>query len=567
MNPRNIEEPGWIEDEDCKPNGICTTHFGTNVHVKYTEQPPMRTTSSFMQESFIARRVEPRGDDPEPKSAGLLSTNRLRHHRIKHAGMHDQKKTLLGVAAAGAFRKLDAQSRWSQAVSTLKIDGTHGSDKRDSSKSLVQYKSGTEAIGKSTISVGRRDYQNRQEVLKLYKGGALDTFHMGSTKIEWRQDHGKPDCDTVSWSAETLGFVGNGLAKMWRKETDPENLSDANLPALVDVNSKIQQCWSLPNCMVVGVAQMIPEPDQQPGQKVQICCFMRHSTPTVFRPREQDSQKKGFPADIAKYFKIVANFEKKTIETNKLSWSYMTREQALNDIDREFKKECRCKRDGNGHGGCMVSLDPLTRKTSYWCYVENVKACEEQANVEHDFDIVIYYSADGQPWTKQLCKDECKCQGRGIPFAEEESIASNAGIWENGANFGSSCKSWTTTDSHDWCYVGIDSTCPDRRLSQERQGLNFQFYWSRVACINQDAQSSDAWLFRHFALPCTIVTSVAWMLQAVMMLLTPPMVFMTFKYVNNRCGDSINQAEIRKFSIESTDEDEFDYTESTTTAM
>jgi len=96
MNPRNIEEPGWIEDEDCKPNGICTTHFGTNVHVKYTEQPPMRTTSSFMQESFIARRVEPRGDDPEPKSAGLLSTNRLRHHRIKDAGMHDQKKNTVG---------------------------------------------------------------------------------------------------------------------------------------------------------------------------------------------------------------------------------------------------------------------------------------------------------------------------------------------------------------------------------------------------------------------------------------------------------------------------------------
>jgi len=563
INPRNIEEPGWMKDRDCKPNGFCFTSFGTHVHVKYTEQPPMKTTSSFMQENFITRRVAHRGHELVPISAGLLSAEHLRHQHNNHANMrYPRTRTRLGIAAGGVMRTFNVRRPRNRGISSLEIGATHDSDKPGFSKSLVQHTEdgeGTKVASKSS-TIGKREQDNLNEVEILYGQGAMDAFDKGSEKIEWRQDDGTPHCSTVSWSDAKLAAFENILPEFWEKKKKPQDIPVDVLPAFVDLNAQIQQCWSLSDCMVVGIAQ---KKDVQGNGNVQLCCFMRHSRPTVFTPYSPMStanQMSGFPEDIQSYVRVVANFEKKTLETNRLAQSYMTREQVLNQIDQAFKSECRCKREGEGHGGCMASRDPSTQKPAYWCYLENVAACEKQENVEQSFDIEILYAADGKPWTKDLCSTNCKCQDQGIPYADNEEVA-DVGIWENGANFGSSCKAWTKDDPREWCYVGVDSPCSDRRLSTERQGWGFRFYWSRVACMDADTQFSGTWLINHVGLRCKIWTNVAWMLQAFIVLLTPPVVFMSYQYVSNRCGDAIDEADIRKFTIESSDEDDFDYRE------
>jgi len=570
-NPRNIEEPGWMEPEDCNPNnGICTTSFGTEVHVKYTEQPQKRTESSFMQEGFTARSVEPKAHDLVPKSAGLFSDDRWRHLGPNHARVHNSRKTsLLRFAAAGQLRMLDAGDSLSRGNSTLKITTAHKSGKLGLSQSVLQHTVASQrsAIHESHIvtrqggliskATGMQKSANFKEVEKLYNGGAMDVFHYGSAKIEWRQRKGKPECQNVSWSS--LPEFENVLPDFWEKKKEPRDIGIEVHPAFADLNRKLQQCWSLPNCMVVSVAKKKQTGNDGNGN-VEICCFMRHTTPTVFDPghKPEDKEKKGFPDDIADYVKVVANFEKRTKEINKLGRAYMTTEQVYNEIEDSFKGECRCKRDDNGYGGCMASLDPSTRKPSYWCYVENVAACERQENAERSFDIDIYHTADGQAWTKDLCNTDCKCQDVGVPPVDGEKVDKEL-MWENGANYGASCKAWTTTEPRKWCYVGFDSKCSDRELSDVRQGWGFQLYWSRIACMDDHTPFSGPWLLNHFSSKCKIFSYTGWLWQALILLLMPPVVFMSFKFVNNRCGDAIEDSEARRFVVESDDEDDFVY--------
>jgi len=397
-----------------------------------------------------------------------------------------------------------------------------------------------------------------KEVEKLYYEGAMDVFYKGSGNIEWRQKDGKPECEIVSWSS--LENFEKVLPDFWEKKKKPQELGHDVLLAFAGLNRKIQQCWSLPNCKVVSVAKK-KTPSNDGNGNVEICCFMRHTTPTVFDPSHSpdQQQKAGFPDDIADYVNIVANFEKRTLEINKLGRAYMTKQQAFSEIEDSFKRECRCKRKDEGHGGCMASLDPSTRKPSYWCYVENVAACEKQENAERSFEIDIQYTANRQAWTTGLCNKDCICQDVGVPPVHGEEVAEVAkrGMWENGANYGASCKAWTTTEPRAWCYVGFDSKCSDRELSHRRGVWTFQLYWSRMPC-NHDSKFSESWLFNHLSSRCKLFSYTAWLLQALILLLMPSVVFMGFKFVNNRCGDAIEDSQAGKFVIESDDEDDFE---------
>ncbi|CAK9056857.1 Hypothetical protein SCF082_LOCUS30593 [Durusdinium trenchii] len=137
-------------------------------------------------------------------------------------------------------------------------------------------------------------------------------------------------------------------------------------------------------------------------------------------------------------------------------------------------------------------------------------------------------------------------------------------------NYGSYCQKWNGPNANkfNWCYVGWDSPCVDRRKSPNIQNPAYKDaeknvppqFWSEVAC---DAAEPNERLMG--ASDCC--ENLMYVFDGVCMLhlfLSVPMIMVLYNYIANQCGDDIQT--IAQFDVMSSSDDEDEGRKSTFSA-
>lgn len=108
-----------------------------------------------------------------------------------------------------------------------------------------------------------------------------------------------------------------------------------------------------------------------------------------------------------------------------------------------------------------------------------------------------------------------------------------------GFNYGRTCKRWDKEDQEPWCYVGFDTTCPDRKKdvvevsNAQGQPEKVSQYYSAYACVNNKQYG----LLRSYRNQCQTLVGINALLLVTLNILSLPMLILIFKFLVNRCGD------------------------------
>lgn len=212
-------------------------------------------------------------------------------------------------------------------------------------------------------------------------------------------------------------------------------------------------------------------------------------------------------------------------------------------IESLTKNSCIC--DGKPftqrHGdSCNTFLDGLEYRSWCWINKDSLDFCKEiNVNVKKD-------PLSGRYWTYDICFAQgCKCSTVDIE------------------NRGRDCREWNNGEP-EWCYVGYDSTCPDRTHAETESRevsaitsiLEISQFASRIPCEQHVRRSSATSLLDAAMGRCSTICSIIIVLLLALMLLKVPLLIIMGKFLQNRCGEHF-EAEAQ-FTVEFSSDEESD---------
>eukprot|EP00913_Durusdinium_trenchii_P009409 g8843.t1 len=216
---------------------------------------------------------------------------------------------------------------------------------------------------------------------------------------------------------------------------------------------------------------------------------------------------------------------------------WISRDSITDYTHRLYMNMCRCdakscrsftQSEGSELGWCYID-----EKTRHFC-----TASEKQ----------VFEDDQKKLWTRGICHQaenydlSCKCSGigmippKGLFDLDDELLKSEP------YNYGSYCQKWNGPNANkfNWCYVGWDSPCVDRRKSPNIQNPAYKDaeknvppqFWSEVCMLH--------------------------------LFLSVPMIMVLYNYIANQCGDDIQT--IAQFDVMSSSDDEDEGRKSTFSA-
>jgi len=243
----------------------------------------------------------------------------------------------------------------------------------------------------------------------------------------------------------------------------------------------------------------------------------------------------------------------------------------MEEIKEKLQEECTCDRGSTGAGNCNTFKEEGMKQRRFWCYINPAKvpACVlgQRLNV---------YTASGDRgrttfWTEDLCHKQCQCSGLGQYPHHGTKLSSEVRedmLWPNLMNYGESCHMWSQADKDlgkNWCFVGFDSTCPDRWISNsgdihathdddlsppvltegrraEVKGIVKQFK-SRLAVDSRGGSKYCGNFGKKDLVKATsLCREVSWpaaILSLLDLVLKLPMLLILWKFLANRCMDEL----------------------------
>lgn len=156
----------------------------------------------------------------------------------------------------------------------------------------------------------------------------------------------------------------------------------------------------------------------------------------------------------------------------------------------------------------------------------------------------------------------CKCSDQGMHILSdmEEMVAPGViptGLHKGQTTFGRGCNKWMVGDTKEWCFVGFDSNCSDRKeyvvdpsyVKRLDSIAEISQFLSSVPCQSQgedvlgQAETLCRWGRNSILLVLASLVSLPF-----------PMVVIVYLFLRNRCGDLVEWN--RQFAVEFSDEDE-----------
>lgn len=255
--------------------------------------------------------------------------------------------------------------------------------------------------------------------------------------------------------------------------------------------------------------------------------------------------------------------------------------KAHDKLADHFLESCRCATyDVSGNGGCQAFYDN-NGKAMHWCEVAplSINTCRQQGYKLFK----LPESKDGKEryWTSDLCqRSSCACSNIGMPSTSmhtvDTALLANmtpedaAAKDSDGASplvYGTECQKWDKADTQPWCYVGYDSTCPDREkitggilIPVHRRGPTIpgavSQYKSTYACVSH-AQSEAIVVNKD---RCQVYVAIPVAISTLLTIMSVIMMVVVYKFLIRRCGDNfaIEQQFEAYFSSEDEGDDDFD---------
>jgi hypothetical protein len=171
----------------------------------------------------------------------------------------------------------------------------------------------------------------------------------------------------------------------------------------------------------------------------------------------------------------------------------------------QLKEECVCDRGKSEISGCNTYIDPKTHARKFWCFISpsRIPACvlargipvSQSRGFRSDGEMTGRKRDVNIFWTEALCTGPCACTGLGgYPLRGEKLNpalkAEDDAFWKNMMNYGSSCKRWTEDTEASWCFVGFDTTCPDRWLTTRGKVHVSTHPWDRSSLAGSDLSAA-----------------------------------------------------------------------------
>jgi len=250
-------------------------------------------------------------------------------------------------------------------------------------------------------------------------------------------------------------------------------------------------------------------------------------------------------------------------------WQQMTATKISSRIATMFNEDCRCDSSLNPYGTCNVYYDD-THSERFWCYIDSSTrgSCRERNFKLHTDEKGI--------WTEDLCRkihndgDGCQCAGFGMKLSsikgsgkKKRSSAKNPAETDSEEplrqewRYGHICKDWDH-NQEEFCFVGFDTTCPDR------SGVKFAFggtqgtiYSSKLPCAREKFKQTQQ--LRNARESCTHFTWFALCGILWFNLFCAWESLAIYYFIGNRCSDVVHLSS-DQFAAESDDEDTWDVT-------
>lgn len=223
---------------------------------------------------------------------------------------------------------------------------------------------------------------------------------------------------------------------------------------------------------------------------------------------------------------------------------------ALEHLERIYKKSCKCDKEDSQNCRTYQDSEGVQR---FWCYMTDDDATNCVPRPGQPLKIYKEASIGGRWWSEDLCSTTCaRCSGLGMP--PQSDAKAIIGPDQHKLEYGSRCAVWQEGTSDQWCFVGFDSSCPDRQQFQEnpRDGwstsLPLQFR-SFLPCNSEKPAANQAVEACKLA---SMVLSGFILVQLFMYVCTSIVIY---KFLFAQCGDDYGCQQVFKpcFSSDSDD--------------
>jgi len=247
-------------------------------------------------------------------------------------------------------------------------------------------------------------------------------------------------------------------------------------------------------------------------------------------------------------------------EFNRMRY-YLSFKELTDMLVSDYDTGCKCS-ESLSPSGCTFYHD--NGKPSFWCYVseDSVDSCKRRGYILH---------RDGDNfWTHDICNQEpdkaCACSGSGVPppfdswdrIPDKQMLDGPHGDWK----YGSFCAPWDK-DQPSWCFVGFDTSCPDRTRVKWRPGgtgtkRSINMDVSYLACSRQKVQEimDKVGMSRcRLTISIAIAVVVLWFFVGILMQ------DVAFEFMKNGCGDQVaDLSSSGQYPVEDWSDDEDEWT-------
>eukprot|EP00931_Biecheleriopsis_adriatica_P093971 TRINITY_DN67686_c0_g1_i1.p1 TRINITY_DN67686_c0_g1~~TRINITY_DN67686_c0_g1_i1.p1 ORF type:complete len:683 (+),score=95.65 TRINITY_DN67686_c0_g1_i1:81-2129(+) len=221
----------------------------------------------------------------------------------------------------------------------------------------------------------------------------------------------------------------------------------------------------------------------------------------------------------------------------------MTPRQGMEKLKKIYLDTCRCANTSS----CLFHLDHDGARDS-WCYVDesSLKACKKEG-----FDL---FDDGGKPWSRDLCTARgCKCQGLGMP-QDPKKITDEKDSPPHAMEFGNECDKHAGDERYQWCYVGWDTTCTERKRLVKNPDSKYQdvpfMFQSFMACHHLKGR------LKLPKLLCRYVQIYGQIFLWCHFVIVLPRLVIMRHFVSNRCGDA--HEDENQFAVASSDSEDED---------
>jgi len=229
-------------------------------------------------------------------------------------------------------------------------------------------------------------------------------------------------------------------------------------------------------------------------------------------------------------------------------------------VKKLYNSACTCEDEDS----CKYHIDG-SGQVHNWCYIRG-----ESSNIYNcraaGYQVFLDHAAD-KPWSEGPCTEKaCQCSSIGMtPGAGNSDVNEDlfAGMADHKRSYyGSRCNKWDNTDdTWEWCYVGWDSACPDRKRDMRGPGADWppnvkaQFK-SFLACNGDELQVREEEamaLCEEVLLGSTVVVTI----YAVLLL---PTLFIFYKFISNEGHAYVKTESQFEVDLSTSEEEEDEFT-------